>query len=78
MCIRDSVPNIEGKLLLIHGLLDENVHFRHTSILLDSLISNNKNYELLLLPHSRHMPTRMTDRVYMENKVFNFIERTLV
>ena len=72
------VPNIEGKLLLIHGLLDENVHFRHTSILLDSLISNNKNYELLLLPHSRHMPTRMTDRVYMENKVFNFIERTLV
>jgi len=72
------VPNIEGKLLLIHGLLDENVHFRHTSILLDSLISNNKNYELLLLPHSRHMPTRITDRVYMENKVFNFIERTLV
>ena len=60
------VPNIKGNLLLIHGLLDENVHFRHTSILVDSLISNNKDYELLLFPHSRHMPTKISDRVYME------------
>lgn len=71
------VANIKGNLLLIHGMLDENVHFRHTSILLDSLISNNKDYELLLFPDSRHMPTKIKDRVYMENKIFNFIERNL-
>lgn len=71
------VPNIKGNLLLIHGLLDENVHFRHTSILVDSLISNNKDYELLLFPHSRHMPTKISDRVYMENRIFKFIQKNL-
>jgi dipeptidyl-peptidase-4 len=29
---------IRGSLLLVHGLIDENVHFRHTARLINALI----------------------------------------
>ena len=29
--VMSHVDNIEGALLLVHGLVDENVHFRHTA-----------------------------------------------
>jgi len=71
------VSNIRGKLLLIHGMLDENVHFRHTSVLLNELIAENKYHELLLFPDGRHMPTKITDRIYLEDRIFNFIKKNL-
>ena len=34
------VEGIEGALLLVHGLIDENVHFRHTACLINALIQS--------------------------------------
>ena len=31
-------PDEENRLLLIHGIIDENVHFRHTSLIVNALI----------------------------------------
>ncbi len=47
---------LSGKLLVIHGLIDENVHFRHTARLLTALTEARKPYSLLCLPENRHMP----------------------
>eukprot|EP00941_MAST-03F_sp_MAST-3F-sp1_P005657 g5657.t1 len=69
--------NIEGSLLLVHGLVDENVHFRHTARLICGLISAQKHYELLLFPNERHQPRRMEDKIFMEKRVFNFFQRCL-
>ena len=44
----------QGSLLLVHGLIDENVHFRHTARLINALIRAQKHYELLLFPDERH------------------------
>jgi len=71
------VSKMQGKLLLVHGLLDENVHFRHTARLINELIKENKQYELLLFPNERHTPRGVKDRVYMEEHLFNFFQRTL-
>jgi dipeptidyl-peptidase-4 len=46
---------IAGKLLLIHGLLDENVHFRHTARLIDRLNARGFAFDTLILPGERHM-----------------------
>lgn len=35
-----------NRLLLLHGFLDENVHFAHTSILLSFLVRAGKPYDL--------------------------------
>ena len=50
------IENLVGSLLIVHGLIDENVHFRHTARLVNSLIKARKRYELLLFPDERHMP----------------------
>jgi dipeptidyl-peptidase-4 len=63
------VDAIQGKLLLVHGLIDENVHFRHTARLINALIRARKPYDLLLFPDERHSPRRLEDRVYMEERI---------
>jgi dipeptidyl-peptidase-4 len=70
--VLQHVPNIEGKLLLVHGLIDENVHFRHTARLINALIAARKPYDLLLFPNERHMPRSLADRVFMEEQVRDY------
>jgi len=71
------VDGIRGKLLLVHGLIDENVHFRHTARLVNALIKARKRYDLLLFPDERHMPRGEADRVYMEEQIIGFLEDAL-
>jgi dipeptidyl-peptidase-4 len=66
------VDTITGKLMLIHGLIDENVHFRHTARLINALIKARKPYDLFLFPDERHMPRALADRVYMEERIRDY------
>jgi dipeptidyl-peptidase-4 len=71
------VDALKGHLLIVHGLIDENVHFRHSARLIDALVKARKPYELLLFPDERHMPRAEADRVYMEDRIVEFFRRTL-
>jgi len=71
------VKDIEGSLLLVHGVIDENVHFRHTARLVNSLIKARKHYELLMFPDERHVPRGLEDKVFMEERISSFFERSL-
>ena len=71
------IANLRGSLLIVHGLIDENVHFRHTARLINALIKARKPYELLMFPDERHMPRNLADRVYMEERIGDFFERSL-
>ena len=73
----DHVPNMRGKLLLVHGLIDENVHFRHTARLINRLIASGKDYDLLLFPDERHSPRRLRDRIYMEQRISDYFLKHL-
>ena len=73
----NHVSSIRGKLLLIHGLLDENVHFRHTARLVNALIAEDIDYDLVVFPNERHMPRGEADRVYMERKITAFFRENL-
>ena len=71
------VYQITGKLLLVHGMIDENVHFRHTARLINTLTAASKDYELLVFPDERHMPRGLRDRMYMEERICDFLERNI-
>ncbi|HUZ03351.1 MAG TPA: DPP IV N-terminal domain-containing protein, partial [Thermomicrobiaceae bacterium] len=45
---------LKGKLLLMHGEMDENVHPASTLQLVDALIKANKDFDLLILPNRPH------------------------
>ena len=72
--VMSYVSEIEGKLLLVHGLVDENVHFRHTARLINALNEAGKDYDLLVFPEERHMPRRLEDRAYMERRILEFLQ----
>ncbi|MCY0880545.1 MAG: S9 family peptidase, partial [Firmicutes bacterium] len=50
------LPHLHGALLIIHGLIDENVHFRHSARVIDQLIKQGTPPTVAVLPSSRHMP----------------------
>jgi dipeptidyl aminopeptidase/acylaminoacyl peptidase len=50
--------NLNGKLLLVHGEMDENVHPASTLVLVDALIKENKDFDLLILPNTPHFCDR--------------------
>ncbi|WP_218137073.1 S9 family peptidase [Asanoa ishikariensis] len=58
---RDSLiadaPGLSRPLLLIHGLLDDNVHPAHTLKLSAALLTAGRPHQLLTLPTSSHMFT---------------------
>jgi dipeptidyl-peptidase-4 len=69
---------MQGKLLLVHGLIDENVHFKHTARLINALIAARKPYDLLLFPDERHSPRKLQDRIYMEQRISDYLVQFLV
>jgi len=46
--------SLKGKLLLIHGDMDENVHVSSTLVVVDALIKANKDFDLLIMPNRFH------------------------
>ncbi len=76
-----SVTRGEGRvaapLLLIHGLNDENVLFRHSAALIEDLAERGVPYELLLLPGERHGVRAPAQRRYLEQRIAGFLERVL-
>ena len=68
---------LEGKLLLVHGMTDENVHFRHTARFIVALTEANKDYDLLIFPEERHMPRDAKGMEYQERRVIEYFEKHL-
>ena len=68
---------LRGKLLIVHGMVDENVHFRHTARFLDALNSAQKRYDLLIFPDERHLPRGEEDRRYLEARIVEYFDRAL-
>jgi dipeptidyl-peptidase-4 len=46
--------NLKGKLLIIHGTADDNVHYRNAEMLLNELIKYNKKFTFMPYPNRSH------------------------
>jgi len=71
------VAALRGKLLLIHGMVDENVHFRHTARLIAALTAAGKPYDLAVFPEERHMPRDAKGLEYLERRLVEYVEDNL-
>ena len=71
------VGKIVGPLLIIHGMIDENVHVRHTMRLIEALTDANIKYDLLLFPQERHVPRGVRGKAYMETRIKDFFSTHL-
>jgi dienelactone hydrolase len=51
---QNHAKNLKGKLMLAHGMMDNNVPPYNTYLVIDALNKANKDYDLVLFPHSSH------------------------
>jgi dipeptidyl aminopeptidase/acylaminoacyl peptidase len=49
-----AAKNVHGKLLILHGMMDDNVHLQNTAQLIDALQEANKDFEVMFYPRARH------------------------
>lgn len=68
---------IRGNLMIVHGLIDENVHFRHSARMMKALIDAEIPFETLLMPNERHGVRLESNRRYLLDRMAEFFERTL-
>ncbi|MDN5284492.1 MAG: ptpA 3 [Mucilaginibacter sp.] len=51
---QNFAKNLKGKLMLAHGLMDDNVPPYNTLLVVEALEKANKNYDLVVFPNSAH------------------------
>jgi len=67
--------NLKGKLLLAHGTMDNNVPPYNTLLVVDALISANKDFDLLLLPNRTH---GFANESYMVRRRWDYFVKNLL
>ncbi len=69
--------NLKGKLLLLHALMDENVHFDHSAHLIDALVGASKHFDLFVFPGERHGYRNPAARRYAMRRVIDYLVENL-
>ncbi|WP_330301314.1 S9 family peptidase [Streptomyces sp. NBC_00503] len=67
---------LAGKLLLVHGEMDDQVHPDHTLRLADRLVAAGKDFELLIVPGAEH--TFIDCLTYVRKRAWDFLVRELM
>ena len=52
--VANAAEDLHGRLLIVHGLRDDNVHFQNAAQLIDALHQENKMFDLMVYPRDRH------------------------
>ena len=74
---RWAAKDLHGKLLLIHGAIDDNVHMANTMQFVYELQKAGKQFELMLYPKSRHGVTDPVLVKHMRQMMTDFIVANL-
>uniref|UniRef100_A0A0N5BVD0 Peptidase_S9 domain-containing protein n=1 Tax=Strongyloides papillosus TaxID=174720 RepID=A0A0N5BVD0_STREA len=71
----DKLPIEPNRLLLVHGKLDDNVHFTHIEKLILKLEECKRPYELVPLPNERHGVKSPQTGEMLEVRYINFLNK---
>ncbi|KRZ06044.1 Dipeptidyl peptidase 8 [Trichinella zimbabwensis] len=71
------LPDEPNRLLLMHGLKDQNVHFKHTALLIESMISAGKPYQLKIFPNERHGLRKASAIEHLSATILHFLQENL-
>ncbi len=70
--------NLKGKLLLVHGTTDDNVHYQGMAKLIDELVANKKQFEMLAYPNRSHSVREgRNTTIHLRTAMTDFLRRAL-
>ncbi len=69
---------LEGEMMLVHGLMDDNVHPQNAFQLQKAMIDNGKNIDLKIYPPGTHgVAYDMKSRIFLYSQYMDFFEKHL-
>ena len=71
------VDQLRGRLLLVHGTGDDNVHYQNSESLLNKLVAANKQFEFMSYPNRNHGISGGNTALHLRELLTRFIDETL-
>ena len=71
------LDGLAGKLLLMHGMADDNVLFTNTTKLIGALQSRDRKFEMMTYPGAKHALQEPTVAVHRFRTMLDFLDRNL-
>ena len=71
------VSGLKGKLLLVHGTGDDNVHFQNSMELVNALVNANKQFDVFFYPNRNHGIYGGYTRYHLFKKMTDFLLENL-
>jgi dipeptidyl-peptidase 4 len=75
---QNHAKDLKGHLMLVHGLMDDNVPPTNTLLVVDALIAANKDFDLLVLPNARHGYGSGQAGMYVTRRRWDYFVRNLL
>lgn len=69
--------DLTGKVLLIHGTADDNVHVQQAWQYIDALVKADKPFEMQFYPDDNHHLRKGNNAQHMHNRILEFLSRNL-
>ena len=69
--------DLTGKVLIIHGTADDNVHAQQTWQYIGELVKADKQFEMQFYPDDNHFLRKGNNATHMHNRVLNFLHNNL-
>ncbi len=73
----EAAGDLHGKLLLIHGTIDDNVHLSNTLQLAHELQNAGKQFQLMVYPNNRHGIRDPEQQLHMYEMMTQFVLENL-
>ncbi len=70
-------PALRGHLLVVHALMDENVHFQSSANLFDALVAAQRPFDMFVFPGERHGYRSPAAKEYAMQLVTRYLTRHL-
>jgi dipeptidyl-peptidase-4 len=68
---------LKGKLMIIHGTGDDNVHYQNTLQLMQKLIDANKQFDVMFYPNKNHRISGGITQLHLFTKISNYFFNNL-
>jgi len=72
-----SAKNLHGRLMIVHGTYDDNVHIQNAYAFMDELIKANIMFDLMIYPMRQHGISDRPAQIHLYNKMLEFWKKNL-